>query len=77
MLHGALAAFHPSQHEKVKEGNECHTSAQAVLRIDSMGVSKPKISERAASKHCLRASPLSLPKLLLVALIFSTKAGIS
>ena len=52
------------------------TSAQTFLRIDSTGVSKAKHSERAASKHCCRASP-SLPKSLLVVLIFLIKAGIS
>lgn len=69
----------PTQQSAYEEerGSNSQTSAQQFLRIDSTGVSKAKVSERAAFKHCRRASPVSLPKSLLQVLIFSTKAGIS
>jgi len=56
---------------------EHQTSAQTLRSSDSTGVSNAKVNERAASKHCRRASPSSLPTLLLAAVILRTKAGIS
>ena len=54
------------------------TSAQQFLRMVSTGVSKAKVSEWAAARHCCRASALFvLIKSLLAALVLFTKAETS
>lgn len=68
-----------SQHttSMIQAYQDKRTSAQVCLRIDSPGVSSAKQRDRAASKPCLRASPVSLCSSWLEVLIFSIKVRTS